>query len=47
MKVVAIHQPEYLPWLGFFKKMINSENNFFKVICEKAAKKGINEKINV
>jgi hypothetical protein len=23
--VVAIHQPEYLPWLGFFKKMMNSE----------------------
>jgi len=22
---VAIHQPEYLPWLGFFKKMMNSE----------------------
>ena len=25
MTVVAIHQPEYLPWLGFFKKMMNSE----------------------
>jgi len=25
MKVVAIHQPEYLPWLGFFKKMMNAE----------------------
>ena len=25
MTIVAIHQPEYLPWLGFFKKMINSE----------------------
>ena len=25
MKVVAIHQPEYLPWLGFFKKMMNVE----------------------
>jgi hypothetical protein len=23
--IVAIHQPEYLPWLGFFKKMMNSE----------------------
>ena len=25
MTVVAIHQPEYLPWLGFFKKMMNSK----------------------
>jgi len=25
MTVVSIHQPEYLPWLGFFKKMMNSE----------------------
>lgn len=25
MKVVGIHQPGYLPWLGFFKKMINSD----------------------
>ena len=25
MTVIAIHQPEYLPWLGFFKKMMNSE----------------------
>ena len=25
MTTVAIHQPEYLPWLGFFKKMMNSE----------------------
>ena len=25
MAIVAIHQPEYLPWLGFFKKMMNSE----------------------
>ena len=25
MTIVAIHQPEYLPWLGFFKKMMNSE----------------------
>tara|TARA_B100001167_G_scaffold176774_1_gene130768 strand:- start:187 stop:888 length:702 start_codon:yes stop_codon:yes gene_type:complete len=23
--IIAIHQPEYLPWLGFFKKMMNSE----------------------
>jgi len=23
--IVAIHQPEYLPWLGFFKKMMSSE----------------------
>ena len=23
--IVAIHQPEYLPWLGFFKKMMNVE----------------------
>ena len=23
--IVAIHQPEYLPWLGFFKKMMNAE----------------------
>ena len=25
MTIVAIHQPEYLPWLGFFKKMMSSE----------------------
>lgn len=25
MTVVAIHQPEYLPWLGFFKKLMNCE----------------------
>ena len=25
MTIIAIHQPEYLPWLGFFKKMMNSE----------------------
>ena len=25
MTIVAIHQPEYLQWLGFFKKMMNSE----------------------
>lgn len=25
MKVVGIHQPGYLPWLGFFKKMLNSD----------------------
>ena len=25
MKVVEIHQPEYLPWLGFCKKMMNAE----------------------
>ena len=25
MTVAAIHQPEYLPWLGFFKKMMNSK----------------------
>ena len=25
MTIVAIHQPEYLPWLGFFKKMMDSE----------------------
>ena len=25
MAIVAIHQPEYLPWLGFFKKMMSSE----------------------
>ena len=25
MTIVAIHQPEYLPWLGFFKKMMNVE----------------------
>ncbi len=25
MTIVAIHQPGYLPWLGFFKKMMNSE----------------------
>ena len=23
--IVTIHQPEYLPWLGFFKKMMNVE----------------------
>ena len=23
--IVGIHQPEYIPWLGFFKKMMNSE----------------------
>ena len=23
--IIAIHQPEYLPWLGFFKKMMNVE----------------------
>ena len=22
---VAIHQPEYLPWLGFFHKMVNCD----------------------
>ena len=25
MTIIAIHQPEYLPWLGFFKKMMNSK----------------------
>jgi len=25
MTIVAIHQPGYLPWLGFFKKMMNSD----------------------
>ena len=25
MTITAIHQPEYLPWLGFFKKMMNSK----------------------
>lgn len=25
MTVVAIHQPNYLPWLGFFSKMIQSD----------------------
>ena len=25
MKVIGIHQPGYLPWLGFFKKMLNSD----------------------
>ena len=25
MTVVAIHQPVYLPWLGFFKKMMDSD----------------------
>lgn len=25
MKTVGIHQPGYLPWLGFFKKMMNSD----------------------
>tara|TARA_Y100000996_G_scaffold360198_1_gene302507 strand:+ start:445 stop:1152 length:708 start_codon:yes stop_codon:yes gene_type:complete len=25
MTTVGIHQPEYLPWLGFFKKIMNSE----------------------
>lgn len=25
MTTVAIHQPGYLPWLGFFKKMMNSD----------------------
>lgn len=23
--VVAIHQPEHLPWLGFFNKMANAD----------------------
>lgn len=25
LTVIAIHQPGYLPWLGFFKKMMNSD----------------------
>lgn len=25
MKVIGIHQPGYLPWLGFVKKMLNSD----------------------
>lgn len=25
MTIVAIHQPGYLPWLGFFKKMMNCD----------------------
>ena len=25
MTIIAIHQPEYLPWLGFFKKIMNSK----------------------
>ena len=25
MRVIGIHQPGYLPWLGFFKKMINAD----------------------
>jgi len=25
LKVIGIHQPGYLPWLGFFKKMLNSD----------------------
>ena len=25
MTTVSIHQPLYLPWLGFFKKMMNSD----------------------
>jgi len=25
MTVLGIHQPGYLPWMGFFKKMMNSE----------------------
>jgi len=24
LKIIGIHQPGYLPWLGFFKKMLNS-----------------------
>ena len=25
MKIIGIHQPGYLPWLGFFKKIMSSE----------------------
>ena len=25
MTIISIHQPVYLPWLGFFEKIISSE----------------------
>ena len=25
MKIVSIHQPGYLPWLGFFKKIESAD----------------------
>ena len=29
MTIVSIHQPTYLPWLGFFNKIISSEKFVF------------------
>ena len=29
MTTISIHQPVYLPWLGFFEKVISSEKFVF------------------
>ena len=32
MKIVSIHQPGYLPWLGFDKKISNSIIDIYKTL---------------